>query len=164
MCIYPWGERGAGGALRRTIFICNSICIFICHIWYTYTYMYHLQHTRQWPNSRGLITALPWPAQRTVVTFNDSSVRSAREIIGQWAMALNNVANDEGNRLAIYWWLRGQAMPDRTQAGHSSMDSISVAATAKSTVQLANDEPAPAPARAALLPIVIVELLWVYCF
>lgn len=41
------------------------------------------------------------------------------------------------------------------------MDSISVAATAKSTVQLANDEPAPAPApaRAALLPIVIVELL-----
>lgn len=49
-------------------------------------------------------------------------------------------------------------MPDRTQAGHSSMDSISVAATAKSTVQLANDEPAPAP-RAALLPIVIVELL-----
>lgn len=47
----------------------------------------------------------------------------------------------------------GHAGPD--PAGHSSMDSISVAATAKSTAQLANDEAAPP----ASLPLVIVELL-----
>lgn len=48
------------------------------------------------------------------------------------ALALNNVANDEGNCLAIYWWLRG--LPDQNtpgearpgQVGDSSMDSISV--------------------------------------
>lgn len=34
-------------------------------------------------------------------------------------MALNNVANDEGNRLAIYWWLRGQARPRRTGPGRT---------------------------------------------
>lgn len=135
MCIYTVGE-----ALRRA----HLQLQLQLHIHLPYTV--HAEYISV-PNSHGLITAQSWPEsaaeRRAVVAFNDSSVRCSGN---HWpiALALNIVANNKGHRagdLLMTSWLG--------QAGHSSMDSISVAATAKSTAQLANDEPAP---RAASLP------------